>query len=306
MINSTTEDTWCFGYTVIFLATEEGRSNLIAFSIVSIFACFFIITLNSLYIFIVLCRKTFRQTVNQLYLLLSTADMMSGIALLFVYINLLHGFLKRNPPCFIIKIWTIIGHAYFFMSISAVGFISIEAYIAVFKPFMYRRITKKSILTICLLISWIPSVVLSMTSLFESSVFMLMLRCVTVVYGTSIFTTMLFCHRRVYVYIRENNNSCSEQKKKAASVALQVLVVCGLFNIPAGLAIILKALFPDSAAVDTYVRRWCVFLVCTNGLWDTFIYGFRSSAVRRELIEFCNLFTRGTSRSIATSVEVIT
>lgn len=165
------------------------------------------------------------------------------------------------------------------------GLITMESYFAVFKPFTYRRLKRRRTLLYCSLTAWIVSIALPNIIMFCIPRLRPLLRHTAAVYALIIFIVTIACHRLIYAYINKKPNQCSEQKKRAAKVAFQILLVFAICTTPGFTAHILNILFPDSAIIDTYVRRWCYFIMFTNGVWDTFVYGFRSSAVREKLID---------------------
>lgn len=291
MFNNTTilktvsQENWCVNYSATFLSTKAGKINLIAFCVASLLCCIVSVVLNTIYICAVLRSKTLRKSVNDLYLMLSICDLVSGLSLMPVYSLWLDGFVRENPRCFLINIWTVMAYSFIMMSVTAIGLITLEIYIAVFKPFSYKYITKKRLLTLSLLCLWIPSVVFPTLSVYVFPDTISIMRAVSTVYALVIFLTMIVCQKRIYGYIRANESKCSNQRKKAARVALQILLAYGLCSVPAVMANVINRLFFDSVIIDNYVNRWCNFLVLSYSLWDTFIYGYRSSRVRKEVLK---------------------
>ncbi|XP_057302873.1 adrenocorticotropic hormone receptor-like [Hydractinia symbiolongicarpus] len=250
-IRNVTPNVWCEGYSSVFLSDDAGRANLIAFCSVSLIFCTVSTLLNGYYMFIVVSSKTLRRKTNKLYILLSFSDLTSAFTLIPIYYILLRGFVKREPACFIIPLWSLIGYTFTVMSLTTIGFITVEIYLAVFKPFQYKYVTKKRILLVAVLIIWIPSILCPLLSIYIYPSLRTIILRLAPAYGLCVFIAMVICQKKIY-------------------------------NIPS-IVTIFTNLFYRSLITDTYINRWCHFVVLSNSLWDTFIYGFRSPDVKKRV-----------------------
>lgn len=270
---------WCESYDINFLLTQPGKINLIILCAVTILLSAFTIILNGSYIMAVWKNKTLRKSKNDLYILLSLIDMCYGLSMLPVFCYLLKSFITNVPACYLITVWTIIGVDFTTIGFIAVGFITIELYLAVFKPFVYQRWKQKKVLIKIQIILWLPLLGFSIFSADPRQ-----LKSTMNVFGIVTFVVLVYCQKRIQSYIRQNKNRCSEQKKKSAKVALQIIIVFFSCN-ALGLVSNLNQIIFSSAVVDTFINRWLIFIAFSNTLWDTYIYGLRTRMVRKEVLK---------------------
>lgn len=282
------ENVWCSDASTVFLSTDAARINLIAFCVASIISSLLTVVFNGTYIFIVLRNTKLRSTVNKLYILLSILDAIAGLSFIPVYLLFLIGFVERNPKCYLVRVWTVMSYTFIIMSVSAIALITIEIYLAIFKPFTYKRFVQNNTLNILLLVIWVPSVAFPIVCVYAFPNLVTVVRISSTSYCLIIFVILVICQKKIYNYFCRRENQGNHRRRKAARIALQILLVFGLCSFPAVMANVVNRVVFNSIVVDTYVNRWCNFLVQSYSVWDTFIYGFRSAAVKRDLKNLCH------------------
>ncbi|XP_057302804.1 melanopsin-like [Hydractinia symbiolongicarpus] len=285
MPNNATDLMKCVGLDRILILTPLSRINYIIHASAILILCFCTLACNSLYIYTVFRVKKLRESSNVLYILLSVSDLLSSLTRLPIYAYLLAGVISNKPQCFLLDLLATHGFIFSTMSMFAISFISVEVYLAVLKPFLYRRLVKGKVLKVLLLLAWIPCIAIPILVMYVYPSVFSYYRSFQVLFVVIMYACLIVYQRYIYCYIKKNERSCNGYKRKVARIAVQVLAVYGLCFIP-WLVVAVIYRFYHSDLIIVFVYPWCIYFVYLNSLFDTFIYGFRSKHDRREALEF--------------------
>ncbi|XP_057302865.1 melatonin receptor type 1C-like [Hydractinia symbiolongicarpus] len=257
-------------------------NDVLAFLLTSLIFSLLSAICNGAYILVVLKNKRLRRSNNLLYLLLSISDLVVTAILTVIYGIQITEY-RNGTLTSVASIWSLVVHSFIDMSISAILLIQLELYLAVFKPFKYKRTLRKKTLPMLLILAWIPSILIPSVIFLNKSIFQDIIRNLITFYEFSSLLLVAFCQKKVLNYIRKNNHT--RRGKKLSQIAAQILVVYGVSAVAGLVGSIINQFNLATEGYNECVYQWCMFVVLTNTCWDTCIYGLRSAAVRNELLK---------------------
>lgn len=261
------------------LSRSSAKLNLIVSCWASLICIFFIMAINSNFIWSVKFSKGSKRVTNDLYIMLSLCDLITGIVSLPIYAFILTGYHKGIPNCTMLRIRLITGYVCATLAITTIGFITAALCVAVMKPFLYKTKPVNKVLVYLLIIFWVLWI---FSPLFFYYIFPSLYgiyKVVTTVWGVLVFILMLFCHLTVQRYLRVCPSKHAARNKKPAKIALQILLVYIFCYLPGGLKNIYVLIYSNSAFQQSYIDPWIYFIILTNAVFDTFVYGSRTGRV---------------------------
>lgn len=256
--------------------------------VVSVIISISVTMVNGCFLFLVAIKKKFRNVINYLYVLLSISDLLHGLSNSSLVVVLIRK--KWYTRCQVLTATVVIGYVLSLVSVTMLFAITIQVYIAVHKPFVYRSATHRSrmhviLLFVCVILITVPVVIRYL--IHDGWLFYKVLVCI---FGSIIFCSTIICQYRMYRYLYSNRtNNQSNNHKRALITAILVSTSLAICFIPSILIQIATPFLKDQDVVYRYVYPCTWIMALLNGVFNPLIYCSRSKKVKKQVIKiFCS------------------
>ncbi|XP_057302800.1 mas-related G-protein coupled receptor member X2-like [Hydractinia symbiolongicarpus] len=262
----------------VMVLNEIAQINLITATSASLIGSLFIIGINILFICAVAKTNTGKSLLSDLYVMLSMSDLIFGLVSLPMYVTLMTGYINKISSPNILWAQMFISYLFGITSMTAIGAITLELYLAVTKPLTYVARKQKNTLGNLLLVCWLVNITFATVSyLVDRSFYHESYKLTAIAYGCSVVIFMGICQLKIHVYLRTGQSRSNLRNKKAANVALMTLLVYLACFLPGGINSYLSLyVFRDSDFRAAFIDPWVYLITMSNSFFDTIVYGFRS------------------------------
>ncbi|XP_057302792.1 uncharacterized protein LOC130636957 [Hydractinia symbiolongicarpus] len=273
----------CGSHSYQLSSSHYARINFVIVSCSTAVCAFLAIIVNLWFIFAEIgWNKRERRThhANNLYILLSFSDLLSGLVLLPIYIMLSVGFITGSPYCNLLHVRSLSTYTIATMSITVIACITLEVYFSIDKPFVNSVKAKRKFLIRCTIAVWTVCVVLPLLTYYIFPGLFKVYKTIATVYGLLILCFLAYSQHKVRSYLRRNTTSRLPRYKYAANIALLTFLVYCCCYLPAGLNNIGIMITGSTTLTQTFIDPWCYCIALSNSFFDTFVYGLRSRSRR--------------------------
>ena len=274
---------------ITMLITQPAKINYIILSIVIIATAVVSTILILLFLLVIYRYKKLRNRANLLLMMLSISDLITSVFVLPIYSVQLLLLLHEIMMCEISKLLKMVAYISTIMSIAAITLITFNLYIGVVKPYYYNSILQTHIMIKVLIVIWIICTVLAVVSMYAFSIWKAYVTAVNVI-ALVLFVVMCCLHIRVSKETRKITDVVISPRvaaftiqRKTLQLASTVLIIFVVVYLPSIVLTMYQMVEGSNSFIKTYIDRWFDLIALTNPLWNSLLYCYRLSAVRKRL-----------------------
>ena len=279
----------CEGFEPVYVNSDVNINYLIVGSVCAPLSGVLMI-MNSLVIYAILVTRRVKTPIDVLMLLLSLTDLACSVGVVPTYSSVMFDLSEGRINCSNANFLKWLGYNLTGMSVSTIGCISYQSYIALAKPFLYiSHLNMRSCISALIgcwavLIATTTVAVYVKPDLYSSyklglgSAFVLI--CCVMCYMNFVMNKTI---KKMMLREPQNRNRTIKLKKSIrTSFAIIIAFIACYFGI--AILVVLLAVTERRVWFRSYFGPWVEFAVILNNLLDPLIYCFRLKVLRRKIL----------------------
>ncbi|XP_057302796.1 beta-2 adrenergic receptor-like [Hydractinia symbiolongicarpus] len=266
----------CGAFSHQILPYKHVEITIFSTAILTLILTIFIIAVNGCFIGLLIVKAEVRKSVNILYVMLSTSDLIYGLIVLATTSVSVTGDL--NDFCRRRSFLAVLKYILCSMSLSAVLIITIEIYLAVRCPFKHRARKEKNVLPFLLLAVWVLCVTVPVLATYMKNWWRKYL-LVFPFYSVVVFTMIVISQRKAHCAIRSSVKLRGGQKH-SLKTAILLLTCYAVSFLPLIVSNFLLIFSVNDLFVNSYLTPWTCFIGTFNPLFNGLIYSLRLKTVK--------------------------
>lgn len=258
------------------LPYKHVEINIFVNTILTMILTVFIIIVNGCFFGLLVVKSEVRKSVNVLYVMLSTSDLIFGLSVLAITSVFATG--DFNDFCKLRAVMVVLKYILGSMSLSTVLAITIEIYLAVTSPFRHKERKEKKVLPFMLLAVWILCLVVPILAAHMQHWWKKYLLIFSV-YSIVVFTMIVISQRKVHCAIRSSLRLRAGQKH-SLKTAILLLICYAVSFLPLLVSHFLLLFKVNELFLNSYITHWACFIATFNPLFNGLIYSLRLPTVK--------------------------